>query len=223
MTLRFAQNTTQRLYQYALLLGIFTLVYNLLEGIISISYGVSDEALVLFGFGVDSFIECLSGLGIIAMILRIQRNPEASKTNFEKTALRITGVAFYLLTAGLILTALLSIITAHKPETTIVGLIISLISIVVMLALVAAKRNVGHKLNSAPILADANCTMTCVYMSVILLGSSLVFQLTGFGYIESVGLLGLSYFSFREGREALGKASKASDVCGCSHENDYNA
>lgn len=217
MILRFAQNTTQRLYQYALLLGIFTLLYNLLEGIISVFYGVSDEALVLFGFGVDSFIECLSGLGIIAMILRIQRNPKASKTSFEKTALRITGVAFYLLTAGLILTAILSIITAHKPETTMVGLIISLISIVVMFALVAAKRNIGQRLNSAPILADANCTMTCVYMSVILLVSSLVFQLTGFSHIESIGLLGLSYFSFREGREALEKAHKGNDTCDCSH------
>jgi divalent metal cation (Fe/Co/Zn/Cd) transporter len=216
MTLRFTQNTTRRLYQYALLLGIFTLVYNLLEGIVSITYGVSDETLVLFGFGVDSFIECLSGLGIIAMILRIQRNPETSKTNFEKTALRITGFAFYLLTAGLVLTSVLSIITAHKPETTLVGLIVSLISIVVMLALVAAKRNVGRRLNSAPILADANCTMTCVYMSVILLGSSLVFQLAGFGYIESIGLLGLSYFSFREGKEALGKARKGNDIC-CSY------
>lgn len=217
MILRFAQNTTQRLYQYALLLGIFTLVYNLLEGIISISYGISDETLVLFGFGVDSFIECLSGVGIIAMILRIQRNPNASKTPFEVLALRITGIAFYILTVGLIITAILSIITAHRPETTMVGLVISLISIIVMLALVAAKRNVGRRLESAPILADANCTMTCVYMSVILLVSSLVFQVTGFGYIESIGLLGLSYFSFREGREALEKARRGQDACGCSH------
>jgi divalent metal cation (Fe/Co/Zn/Cd) transporter len=217
MTLHFAQDKTSRLYQYALLLGMFTLVYNLLEGIISVSYGVSDETLVLFGFGVDSFIECLSGIGIIAMILRIQRRPEASKTPFETSALRITGVAFYVLTVGLIITAILSIVTNHRPETTVVGLIVSLISVAVMLALVAAKRNVGRCLNSAPILADANCTMTCVYMSVILLVSSFVFQVTGFGYIESIGLLGLSYFSFREVKEALEKVRKGQDACGCSH------
>ena len=82
-------------YQYALLLGIFTVLYNLGEGIVSIALGIQDETLALFGFGVDSFIEVMSGLGIVAMILRIQNNPDTPRSVFEKTALRITGTSFY--------------------------------------------------------------------------------------------------------------------------------
>ena len=64
-----------RYFSYALYLGLFTVFYNLLEGVVSIYFGVSDETITLFGFGVDSFIEVLSGIGIVAMVLRIRHNP----------------------------------------------------------------------------------------------------------------------------------------------------
>jgi hypothetical protein len=55
--------------------------------------GYKDETLTLFGFGVDSFIEVMSGIGIAVMILRIQKNPEGSKNEFEIKALKVTGTA----------------------------------------------------------------------------------------------------------------------------------
>ncbi len=206
-----------RYFQFALWLGIFTVFYNLLEGLVSIYFGVADETIALFGFGVDSFIEVASGIGIVAMILRIRQNPETSRSEFEKTALRITGSSFYVLAGGLALTAIVNLATGHKPETTVAGAIISLISIAVMWALVAAKRKVGRALNSAPILADANCTMTCIYMSVVLLAASVIYQLTGFGFVDSLGALGLIYFSYNEGKEAFEKAAGLECECGDEH------
>lgn len=209
------RNTLAKYYQYALLLGIFTVLYNLGEGVVSIAFGLQDETLALFGFGVDSFIECLSGLGIIAMILRIQSNPDTPKSVFEKTALRITGISFYLLAVGLLVTVLVNVYSGHKPETTISGLIISLISIAVMWALVYLKAQVGHRLDSAPILADANCTKVCIYMSIVVLVASLVYEVTGIGYADSLGALGLIYFAVQEGRESFEKA-KGVDICTCA-------
>lgn len=201
------KTTQERYFRYALYLGIFTVVYNLFEGLVSIYFGVSDETIALFGFGVDSFIEVASGLGIVAMILRIRQNPDTSRSGFERTALRVTGTSFYVLAVGLAVTVIVNLITGHKPETTMAGAVIALISIAVMWALVAAKRKVGRALNSAPILADANCTMTCIYMSIVLLASSLIYQFTGFGFVDSLGALGLIYFSYSEGKEAFEKAA----------------
>jgi divalent metal cation (Fe/Co/Zn/Cd) transporter len=93
------------------------------------------------------------------------------------------------------------------------GLIISVISIAVMGLLVAGKRKVGRTLNSAPILADANCTMVCIYMSVVLLASSLVYEVTGFGFVDSIGAAGLIYFSYNEGKESFEKAAGMEDCC----------
>lgn len=132
----------------------------------------SDKSLALFGFGVNSFIEVMSGIGILVMVNRIRQNPDTYRTPFEVTALRVTGSAFYILAVGLAVSAVYNIFTNHKPETTLPGLVISIISIAVMRALVMGKRKVGRTLNSMPILADANCTMVCIYMSVVLLVSS---------------------------------------------------
>lgn len=205
-----------RYFRYALWLGYFTVFYNLLEGLVSITFGVSDETLTLFGFGVDSFIEVMSGIGIIAMVYRIRRSPDTPRSRFERAALRVTGTSFYLLTGGLAITAVYNIISGHKPETTLPGLVISIISIAVMWALVVAKRRVGRVLDSAPILADANCTLICIYMSLVLLTASLVYELTSFGFVDSLGALGLLYFSFTEGREAFEKARGME--CSCEEE-----
>ena len=212
-----AQKTEQNIFwQYALWLAFFTVFYNLLEGLVSIYFGVSDEALTLFGFGVDSFIEVMSGAGIVAMVLRIRQNPGTSRTRFEITALRITGSAFYLLVVGLGASAVYNLVTAHKPETTLPGLVISVVSIAIMWALVMGKRKVGRALNSVPILADANCTLVCIYMSLILLASSIIYQFTGFGFVDSIGALGLIYFSYKEGRESFDKANGLE--CDCEDE-----
>jgi divalent metal cation (Fe/Co/Zn/Cd) transporter len=202
-----APTDINRYWTYALWLALFTIFYNLAEGLISVFFGFSDEALTLFGFGVDSFIEVMSGIGILAMVIRIRQNPDTPRSQFERTALRITGTAFYLLVAGLAVTAAYNIIVGHKPETTLPGLIISLISIAIMWALVNGKRKVGRALNSQPILSDANCTMVCIYMSVVLLASSLIYELTGFGFVDSIGALGLIWFSYNEGKEAFEKAA----------------
>jgi divalent metal cation (Fe/Co/Zn/Cd) transporter len=92
-------------------------------------------------------------------------------------------------------------------------MIISMISIGVMWALVLGKRKAGAALNSQPILSDANCTMVCIYMSVVLLAASLIYQVTGFGFTDSIGALGLIYFSYQEGKEAFEKAAGLDACC----------
>jgi len=208
----------KRLWHTALALTIFTVLYNLIEGLVSVYYGAQDETLALFGFGIDSFIEVLSGVGIFAMVLRIRANPDTHRSQFERSALRITGSAFYILAVGLAVSAVFNLFIGHKPQTTLPGLIISLISIAVMWALVLGKRKVGHALNSAPILADANCTLVCFYMSLVLLASSLIYHLTGFGFVDSLGAAGLIYFSLSEGKESFEKARMLGNACetGCA-------
>jgi len=202
------------LYKLAFGLAIFTIIYNIAEGLISTYLGFEDESLALFGFGSDSFIEVISGLGIAHMIIRIQKRPNSQRDQFERTALRITGFAFYILVFALIVTSFYNIWSGHKPITTFWGVVISAISILIMWILVVGKRRVGKKLNSDPILADANCTMVCVYMSIILLISSGIYELTSIPYIDSIGTLGLSYFAFKEGKECFEKANNEK-YCSC--------
>lgn len=206
-----------RLYKAAYILAIITILYNLVEGAVSTFLGYEDETLSLFGFGVDSFVEVISGIGIWHMLRRIKNKGEADRDQFEKTALKITGTAFYILVAGLVTSSVYNLITGHAPETTFWGIVISIISIITMTVLIKYKMLVGKALNSDAIIADANCTKTCLYLSIVLLISSAGYELTGIGGIDSVGALAIAWFSFKEGREAFEKA-KTGKNCGCEIE-----
>jgi divalent metal cation (Fe/Co/Zn/Cd) transporter len=203
------------LYKRASLLALITIFYNLIEGMVSVFFGVTDETLSLFGFGIDSFVEVLSGIGIWNMVRRMRHNPEANPGPFEKKALQITGTAFYILAVGLVITAGISLYQGHRPETTFWGIVIGLISIFTMWALIYFKVKVGKELNSDAILEDANCTKACLYLSFALLLASLGFELTGIGGIDSIGAVLIAIFSFREGRESFEKSRGES--CRCAH------
>lgn len=206
----------KKLLGYASALALITIFYNIIEGLVSLFFGFQDETIALFGFGIDSFVEVISGVGIFHMILRIKNIGETKPDRFERRALKITGTAFYILTVGLIATAALNIYKGNQPETTIWGIIVASVSIITMWLLIHFKVKVGKELGSDAIIADANCTRACLYLSLILLASSVGYELTGIGYLDSVGAMLIALFSFREGRESFQKAR--GNTCSCCKE-----
>jgi len=204
----------QQLYRRASLLAVITIFYNIAEGVVSVWLGAADETLALFGFGLDSFVEVISGIGIWHMIRRMGRGDNPDLDPFEERALRITGGSFYLLAGSLLLTALISILEGHRPESTHWGMVVALVSIVTMWALVHYKVKAGRALNSQAILADAACTRTCMQLSLILLAASIGYDLSGIGYLDAIGSIFIAILSIREGREAFQKASGL--ACSCS-------
>ncbi len=205
----------ESLFRWALGLALFTVFYNIVEGLVSVYFGIDDETIALFGFGLDSFVEVISGVGIWHMIDRFRRNGHSDLDRFEKRALRITGSAFYLLTGGLAVSALVNLIRGHAPETTFWGVVVAAVSILTMWLLFHYKVRVGKKLSSPAMLSDANCTKTCMYLSVVLLISSVGYEMTGIGGLDAAGAILIAWFSFKEGREAFEKA-RHSGVCSCS-------
>ena len=201
-------------YRWANLLALITIFYNLVEGLVSVFFGLEDETIALFGFGVDSFVEVMSGVGIWHMIRRMIQNGSENPDRFERTALKVTGTSFYLLTFGLLITAAVSLYKGYKPETTLWGIIVSAISILTMWILMHYKMKIGRQFNSQALLADAACTKTCIYLSVILLIASAGYEVTGIGALDSLGALGIAILSFREGKEAFEKA-KGKLTCSC--------
>jgi len=209
---------TSKLVRIAIILAVITIVYNLAEGLVSVFFGIEDETLALLGFGVDSFVEVLSGIGILHMLYRMKKsgvNDVASRDGFERQALRITGTAFYILVAGLLVGSVLNIVNEVKPETTLVGIIISSLSIATMYFLMTYKMKIGKQLNSDAIIADANCTKTCFYLSFVLLASSGLYALFGIAWFDIAGSLGIAWFAFSEGKEAFEKARSEKLSCSC--------
>jgi len=210
-------NTTegqQEFYKWASALSLITILYNVIEGVVSVFFGIEDGAVTLFGFGIDSFVEVISGIGIWHMIWRMKKNATGNRDAFERTALRVTGTAFYMLAAGLVVTAIVNFYQGYKPDTTLWGIIVSVVSILCMWALIHYKMKIGMRYNSQALIADAGCTRVCMWLSFVLLISSAGYELTGLGLLDSLGSIGIAYLSFREGAEAFEKA-RGSLTCGC--------
>ena len=199
-------------YRWASALALITIFYNLLEGMVSVFFGIQDGTVTLFGFGVDSFVEVISGIGIWHMIRRMRQNGIQNHDGFEKTALKVTGTAFYILAAGLIIVALINLYKGYKPETTFWGIIVSIISIFSMWALIHYKVKIGTEFKSQPLLADADCSKICMWLSVILLISSVGYELTGVGLLDSFGAVGIAVFLL----EKVARHSKKQKAISCA-------
>lgn len=206
-----------KLLHIALALSLITIFYNMAEGSVSVYFGLNDETLALFGFGTDSFVEVISGLGIAHMVMRMKRSGSTfhNRDNFERTALKITGTAFYLLALALIVGSIFILIEGSVPETTVIGIIVSSVSILTMYLLMHYKLKVGSKLKSDAIIADAHCTKACLYLSFILLASSGLYELFQIGYFDVAGSLGIAWFALREGRESWEKSRSDELACHC--------
>lgn len=207
-------NNKTHFYRWASALALITIFYNVIEGCASVFFGLQDETIALFGFGLDSFVEVVSGIGIWHMVKRMKQSDPVTHDSFEKRALQITGGAFYALAFGLVATSALNIYKGNRPETTFWGIVVSIISIMSMWLLIHYKVKIGNQYNSQALIADANCSKACMYLSIILLVSSVGYEVTGIGAIDSIGAIGIALFSVREGREAFEK-SKGNLTCSC--------
>ena len=194
---------TETTYETALTLSIVSVIASTLEGSFSVYYGYESGSLTLFGNGLASFIAVISGFGIMGMTMRIRKRSDLSPNDVEKTALRITGVGLYLLTVGLVIVGVYNIFEHRHPDSTLSGIIIAIVTIIIVGLLAWKKIKVGRTLQSSALIADAKSTRITVYTSTMVLIASLLFALTKFVYADSIGAIGLAYFAYIEAKECF--------------------
>lgn len=187
-------------------LEYFTIGWNLLEAVVSIGSGIIAGSISLVGFGVDSLIESVSGS---ILIWRLADGDKGESR--EKLAVRLVGASFILLAAYIAFDAIKALIYREPSETSVVGIGIAILSLVVMPLLARAKRDVGAKLNSRAMVADSRQTDICAYLSAILLGGLVLNALFGFWWADSVAALIMIPIIVKEGIEGL-----RGETCGCN-------
>ena len=146
-------------------LEYFTLGWNITEALVAVGAGLVAGSIALVGFGVDSLIESLSG-GILLWRLQAHYADERR----EQLALRLVGVSFFLLAAYVAFEAAKSLLQHEPPHVSVVGIVLSVVSLIVMPLLARAKRRVATRLQSRALEADSRQTSLCAYLSAILLG-----------------------------------------------------
>lgn len=188
-------------HKKALWLSYFTVIYNTIECIISIIAGYIAGSIALVGFGSDSFIESLSGS---VMIWRFRKHGKISKEaeeKIEKKATKIVAVTFFILGFYVLYESVKKLIFQEKPEVSIIGIIIAIVSIIIMPLLFYSKIKLGKKIKSKSLVADSKQTLACFLISVALLFGLGLNYLFGFWQADPIVGLIIVIFLFKEGYE----------------------
>jgi len=182
-------------------LEYFTLAWNSLEAVVSITAGFLAGSVSLVGFGFDSLIEMTSG-GALLWRMHADHDPER-RERAENFTLRIVGVCFLVLAAYVTFEAVHDLITRDAAERSLPGIVITALSVVVMPLLSRAKRRVGRALSSNAMMADSRQTDFCAYLSAIVLTGLLANAFFGLWWSDAVASLLLVPLITREGFESL--------------------
>ena len=194
----------------AIWLEYFTVSWNVIEGVVAIAAGVVAGSIALVGFGLDSAIEVISGS---ALIWRFRQHGLGTETETaaERRAIFIVGVTFLLLALYVTYESARKLALRERPEESLVGIVLTAISLAVMPALAHFKRKVAGQLDSRALLADAKETMACSYLSFTVLLGLAANAALGWWWADPVAGLAIIYWLVKEGREALREARGEED------------
>ena len=194
--------TEEQLTRRGLGLAWFTIGYNVAEGAVAVTAGALAGLVSLVGFGIDSGIESISAVLVAMRLLARLRHGTVDEAR-EHRALRLVAVTFFLLAGYVLVEGIRSLLVGEVPDTSVVGIVVLVASLVVMPLLAAAKRRVGVALGGDPlILADAAETRLCVLLSVSTLAGLVLFQLTGAAWLDPIAGFVIAGFAVHEGIEA---------------------
>ena len=194
-----------RLLARGLRLEYLTVGWNIVEGLIAVGAGAAAGSIALIGFGVDSFVETISGAVLIWRLSAEARGnlDEESVERVEERAERLVGVAFLVLAAYVAFEAARSLLNQEEPLASPIGIALTAVSILVMLWLARAKKQTGEALGSRALVADAHQTYACWYLSVVTLAGLALNAVFGLWWADPVAALGIVVLLIKEGIEAL--------------------
>src|SRR6266404_6068729 len=188
-------------------LEYFTIAWNTLEGIVAVVAGVMAGSISLMGFGIDSFIEVLSG-SVLLWRMSVDADVKQRQRN-EKRALKIVGLCFLGLAVYIAYESASVLLQRRAPEHSIAGIVLACASLVVMPLLSRAKHKVAAHLGSGAMHADAKQTDFCAYLSAILLAGLALNILFGLWWTDPVAAVVMVPFIANEGIEGVkGKACR---------------
>jgi divalent metal cation (Fe/Co/Zn/Cd) transporter len=182
-------------------LEYFTILWNSVECLISVGAGIAAGSIALVGFGLDSFIEVISGSALLWRMKSDQDGEQRERA--ERFSLRIVGFCFLALAAYVAIDSIHSLLHKSGPERSVVGIAIGVAALFVMPLLAKAKRNVGRAIRSPAMIADSQQTQFCMYLSAILVVGLLLNFFFGWWWSDSVAALGMVPIIANEGIEAI--------------------
>jgi divalent metal cation (Fe/Co/Zn/Cd) transporter len=186
--------------RFGVTLIIVTLVYNVVEGALSILAGLDAESVVLLSFGADSYLEVLAAG---AVLWRLSYRDEEAGERAEERALRVVGATFLALAAAVVFQAVYGLAASERADSSLAGLLVLLASITFMPLLSFAKLWVAARTGTNVLAAEAKETIACSYLTLTALLCVAGVFLLGWSWIDPIAALLMVPWLVKEGMEGI--------------------
>ena len=201
MTYERVDSGRMRLLRRALRLESLTVGWNAVEGVIAVVAALAAGSVALLGFGIDSFVETVSGAVILWRIGAERRAADAARIDrVEDMARRGVALSLWLLALYVAADATIALVSGERPAASAVGLALLVVSVVVMKWLANTKRAVARALHSHAMEADAAQTDFCWKLSAVALVGLVANAVFGWWWADPLAALGLAALIATEGR-----------------------
>lgn len=178
-----------------------TVGYNAVEGLIAIAAGLAAGSVALTGFGIDSVIEVTSG-AVLWWRLRAELASAPDAGVVEARAARWAGALLLGLALYIVTDSGRRLLTQDRPEESLVGIALMLVSLIVMPLLARAKLRTARLLDSVALRADAHETVVCAWLSFTTLAGLILNAALGWWWADPLAALAMVPTIVREGLEA---------------------
>jgi divalent metal cation (Fe/Co/Zn/Cd) transporter len=179
----------------ALRLESLTVGWNAIEAVVAIAGGAAAGSVALLGFGLDSVVEVSAALVVVWQFFGV---PE----DREKRALKLIGGSLFALAVYVTGASVYDLATRSRPDTSVVGIVLTAVSLVVMPTLAVVKRRAGQRIGSKTLVADSTQTRLCAYLSATTLAGLAINATLGWSWADPIAALVIAYVAVSEGREA---------------------
>ena len=197
METRTVPSRREQLVRRGLRLEYTTLLWNVIEIGFLVVAAVHARSVALAGFAADSFIE------IFASVVVIWQLKGTAVEHDDRRALRMIGVAFFLLAIYIVIQALVTIALGVRPDSSPLGIAWLAATCIVMFTLAAGKARTGRELGNPVLSAEAKVTLVDGALAAgILVGLTLNAAL-GWWWADIAAGAILVIYGVREGREHL--------------------
>ena len=205
-----------RMRVFALTISWISIVYNGIEGGVSIGIGADVVSRALIVFGIQSLVEVLSAALVIYRFRKELQDNSPANLTLERRATLGIGILFILLTIGTWVASIVALVTHAEPESSKASLIVSAGSLVFMIFIWLPKPWIALELNSSVMRGEAACSLACIYLTIVLFVGSLVYKLWHAGWwIDSVVAMLLGFFFLHEGYQMIAWARNKDFNGGC--------
>jgi divalent metal cation (Fe/Co/Zn/Cd) transporter len=181
----------------ARLLSWLSLVWMSLEGGIAITAGILAGSIALIGFGVDSGIEGVASVIIIWRFTGARTLSHAA----EERAQKLVAVQFFLLAPYVTFEAVQHLVSAERPDVSVLGMVLTATSLVGMPALGIAKQRVARQLGSQATHGEGTQNLLCAYLAAAVFLGLLGNALFAWWWLDPIAALVIAAVATKEGLE----------------------